>query len=177
MSVNTYTPGSTRPLVIYHGNCADGFSAAWCFWDAYKDGYEYYPGEYQKAPPDVTGRVVYLVDFSYKSFVIEQMLETAQCIIVIDHHKSAIEDLEAFEKYIEKHLSNLYHRVHKSEDDLYESKKVILIFLFVLLIIGIILLLNTILLYIIHLIISGFFTIRLPLFIQAIPKFLFGFLQ
>lgn len=27
-----------RPLVIYHGNCADGFSAAWCFWRRAPDG-------------------------------------------------------------------------------------------------------------------------------------------
>ncbi|CAF1226091.1 unnamed protein product [Rotaria sordida] len=81
------------------------------------------------------------------------------------------------EKYLEKHLSNLYCRIRKLEDGLYESKKVILTFLFVLSIIGIIILLNTILLYIIHLTISGLFTIKLPLFIQAIQKFLFDFLQ
>lgn len=33
-----------RPLVIYHGNCADGFSAAWCFWRKYGTGADYLPG-------------------------------------------------------------------------------------------------------------------------------------
>ena len=93
MSVNTYTPGSSKPLVIYHSNCADGFSAAWCFWDSYKHGVEYYPGVYQKEPPDVTGRTVYLVDFSYKLAIVEKMLEAANGVILIDHHKTAIEDL------------------------------------------------------------------------------------
>lgn len=93
MTVNTYTPGSTLPLVIYHSNCADGFSAAWCFWDAYKNGVEYYPGVYQETPPDVTGRTVFLVDFSYKLDVVTKMLETAKSIVLIDHHKTAIEDL------------------------------------------------------------------------------------
>ena len=55
-----------RPLVIYHGNCADGFSAAWCFWRKYGTGADYVAGVYQQDPPDVTGRDVYLVDFSYK---------------------------------------------------------------------------------------------------------------
>ena len=83
-----------KPLVIYHGNCADGFGAAWCFWNKYKDGVDFHPGTYSKDPPDVTGRDVYLVDFSYKRAVVEKMLETANSITLIDHHKTAIEDLE-----------------------------------------------------------------------------------
>jgi len=82
-----------KPLVIYHGNCADGFSAAWCFWRKYGEGCEYFAGVYQQPPPDVTGRVVYLVDFSYKRDVVEKMLRSAQTVMLIDHHKTAIEDL------------------------------------------------------------------------------------
>jgi oligoribonuclease NrnB/cAMP/cGMP phosphodiesterase (DHH superfamily) len=83
-----------RPLVIYHGNCADGFSAAWCFWRKYHDGADYLAGVYQQTPPDVTGRDVYLVDFSYKRAVVEQMLAQANSVCLIDHHKTAIEDLQ-----------------------------------------------------------------------------------
>lgn len=84
----------TRPLVIYHSNCADGFSAAWCFWRKYGEGADYHPGVYQKAPPDVTGRDVYLVDFSYKRPVVDEMLKMANSVTLLDHHKSAIEDLQ-----------------------------------------------------------------------------------
>ena len=83
-----------RPLVIYHGNCADGFSAAWCFWRKYRDGADYVAGVYQQDPPDVTGRDVFLVDFSYKRPVVEQMLKVAKSVTLIDHHKTAIEDLQ-----------------------------------------------------------------------------------
>lgn len=82
-----------KPIVIYHANCADGFSAAWCFWRKFKDSAEYFPGVYQQDPPDVAGRDVYLVDFSYKRPVVEQMLATARSVTLIDHHKTAIEDL------------------------------------------------------------------------------------
>ena len=75
---------SKRPLVIYHGNCADGFSAAWCFWRKYGTGADYVAGVYQQDPPDVTGRDVYLVDFSYKRAVVEQMLKTANSVCLID---------------------------------------------------------------------------------------------
>lgn len=83
-----------KPLVIYHGNCADGFSAAWCFWRKYGTGADYVAGVYQQDPPDVSGRDVFLVDFSYKRPVVEQMLKTANSVCLIDHHKTAIEDLQ-----------------------------------------------------------------------------------
>jgi len=82
-----------KPLVIYHGNCADGFSAAWCFWRKYGTGADYVAGVYQQPPPDVTGRHVFLVDFSYKRAVVEEMLKVAASVCLIDHHKTAIEDL------------------------------------------------------------------------------------
>lgn len=83
----------TKPLVIYHGNCADGFSGAWCFWRKYGNDAEYVAGVYQQEPPDVTGRCVYLVDFSYKRDVVLRMLGSAEHIVLIDHHKTALEDL------------------------------------------------------------------------------------
>ena len=99
-----------RPtLVIYHANCADGFSAAWCFHNdskTYGNAYDFYPGVYGESPPDCTGRNVILVDFSYKRAVVEEMLKTANNVILIDHHKTAIDDLasldhENFYRYID----------------------------------------------------------------------------
>ncbi|WP_233343687.1 DHH family phosphoesterase [Burkholderia cepacia] len=87
-------PGIIRPLVIYHSNCADGFSGAWCFWRKYGDGADYFAASYQKDPPDVTGRVVYLVDFSYKRDVVKAMIQNALSVTLIDHHKTALEDLD-----------------------------------------------------------------------------------
>jgi len=85
-----------NPLVIYHGNCADGFSAAWVFHnaqDALETEFDFHAGVYNDPPPDVTDRVVYLVDFSYRRTVVLEMLDKAKHIYLIDHHKTAIEDL------------------------------------------------------------------------------------
>lgn len=85
-----------EPFVIYHDPCTDGIGAAWCFWreNQLKDGaYELLPGKYQEPPPDVFGRDVFLVDFSYKREVLEVMLTYANSITMIDHHVSAIEDV------------------------------------------------------------------------------------
>lgn len=80
-------------ICIYHGNCADGFGAAYAVWKRFGDAVQYIPGTYGMAPPDVTGKAVLLVDFSFKSDVIVEMLKTAAAIFIIDHHKTAIEDL------------------------------------------------------------------------------------
>lgn len=83
---------SDKTICIYHGNCADGFGAAWAVWKAHPN-WEFYAGVHQDPPPDVSGRDVVMVDFSYKRPVIEAMLESAERILILDHHKSAMEDL------------------------------------------------------------------------------------
>lgn len=86
--------GTTKnPLCIYHGNCADGFGAAWAVWKAFDGKVDLHAGVYQNDPPDVTGRDVIVVDFSYKRPVMEALAKRASSVLVLDHHKSAIEDL------------------------------------------------------------------------------------
>ena len=82
-----------KPLCIYHGNCADGFAAAWVVRKALGGNVDFHPGVYQNKPPEVAGRDVLMVDFSYKREVIEWMRLSARSIRIIDHHKSAMEDL------------------------------------------------------------------------------------
>lgn len=82
-----------KTLCIYHGNCADGFGAAWAVRAALCDEVEFHKGVYQQEPPDVEDRDVVLVDFSYKSAVLKMMVQKANTVTVIDHHKTAEEDL------------------------------------------------------------------------------------
>ena len=89
----------TKPNVcIYHGNCADGFTSAWVVnkWAKEmhsKPEFDFHAGVYGHQPPDVTGKSVYLVDFSYKRDVLLQMARSAQEIIILDHHFTAQRDL------------------------------------------------------------------------------------
>lgn len=87
---------SANVLCIYHGNCADGFGAACAVKLALGDSVEFFPGVYQNNPPDVRGKKVVIVDFSYRREVLEKMAETAVSILVLDHHKTAQEDLAGF---------------------------------------------------------------------------------
>lgn len=79
-------------ICIFHGNCADGFGAAWVVRKAFGE-IDFHAGIYQEPPPDVTGKHVIMVDFSYKRPVLLQMAEKAHSILILDHHKTAAEDL------------------------------------------------------------------------------------
>jgi oligoribonuclease NrnB/cAMP/cGMP phosphodiesterase (DHH superfamily) len=86
----------SKVVCIYHGNCADGFTAAWVVRKIYPDA-EFIAGFYQTDPPDVTGKIVYMVDFSYKRPIMEKMVKQCEDFIHIDHHATAIKDMEGFE--------------------------------------------------------------------------------
>lgn len=92
-----------KPLCIYHGNCADGFGAAWAIRKAFgPGGVDFHAGVYQDPPPNVAGRNVILADFSYKRPVLESLLKSgdvkqAMTILILDHHKTAAADLEGLE--------------------------------------------------------------------------------
>lgn len=91
--MTTRDPAETRTICIYHANCADGFTAAWCVRMALGDQVDFIPASYGSEPPDVTGADVVIVDFSYKRPVIDRMAQSARSILILDHHKTAQADL------------------------------------------------------------------------------------
>ena len=50
-------------ICIYHGNCADGFGAAWVVRKALGADIEFHAATYGQPVPDVTGKNVVIVDF------------------------------------------------------------------------------------------------------------------
>ncbi|HEN8732266.1 TPA: phosphohydrolase [Pseudomonas putida] len=83
-------------MCIYHGNCADGFGGAWVVRKALGEQVEFVAGVHGQEPPDVTDKDVIIVDFSYKYEVMARLSWKANSIIILDHHKSAAEDLGKF---------------------------------------------------------------------------------
>jgi uncharacterized protein len=77
-----------KPLCIYHGGCDDGFAAALVVHLAMKGEVELFPAAYGKPAPDVTGREVIIVDFSYKRADMKVLADQAASILMLDHHKS-----------------------------------------------------------------------------------------
>jgi hypothetical protein len=91
-----------RPLVIYHGNsCPDGFAAAlaaWLFYDGQADflGLDHGDVRAMTDLPDVTGRTVYILDFSFSTEIMRCIDAQAGKLVMLDHHKSAAEQLTGF---------------------------------------------------------------------------------
>jgi len=93
----------TKPLVIYHGTgCLDGFGsayAAYCFFHKKKEiPAQYIAASHDDEAPDVAGREVYIVDFSYKREVLSSICEKASKVVILDHHESAQKDLSGLDE-------------------------------------------------------------------------------
>lgn len=101
-----------NPLCIYHGGCDDGFGSAWIVRKALGESVEFHPGVYGKEPPDVTERDLLLVDFSYKRPMLEALGRKAKSVLILDHHKTAAEDLTGLQAPFgpgwKRHLDNVY---------------------------------------------------------------------
>ena len=90
----------SKPLVIYHGSCLDGFGAAYAaqrHFLAQGVEAEFFAASHGEPMPECSGREVYLVDFSFKRTQMKQLCALAQTVTVLDHHISAQEDLDGLE--------------------------------------------------------------------------------
>ena len=76
-------------VVIYHGNCSDGFGAAWAAWKKFGDSAQYFAVKHNSSPPDgLVGKEVYLVDFVYSEKETEKIIKENKTVTAIDHHIS-----------------------------------------------------------------------------------------
>ncbi|MBK8467642.1 MAG: hypothetical protein IPL32_17650 [Chloracidobacterium sp.] len=82
-----------KPLVIYHANCTDGYGAAFAAWLKLGDEAEYLPMNYGESFewPEMTGREIYILDFSFPREVMEMFFARAKRVVWLDHHKTAFE--------------------------------------------------------------------------------------
>ncbi len=102
--------------IFYHSSCTDGLSAAAIFnyWIQKHDfqnkkKYHFIAGHFQMSIedlPDLSKSIVYFLDFSFKKDLFKHVLSKASKTFLIDHHKSAYDELEEFIKQPDKY--NLY---------------------------------------------------------------------
>ena len=84
---------SAVDCVIYHAECTDGFGSAYAAWKLLGNRAEYHACKHGTAPPDVKGKNVVILDFSFDNLTTKKMIEEATALVVIDHHKTAIVEL------------------------------------------------------------------------------------
>lgn len=92
----------TRPLVLYHGKgCPDGFAAALAAWLFYEGKVEFRGLDHGEVSTladlvDVTGRTVYVLDFSLSADLLTAIDACAERLVMLDHHQSAADKLAGF---------------------------------------------------------------------------------
>lgn len=83
-------------IVFYHGGCTDGFCSAWIANQVLGHTADYIPISYSQELDieRLRGKEVYVLDFSFKKDVVQKLLEVANKTIILDHHKTALEELK-----------------------------------------------------------------------------------
>jgi oligoribonuclease NrnB/cAMP/cGMP phosphodiesterase (DHH superfamily) len=83
-----------KPLVLYHGQCLDGFAAAWVAFHRFGGAAEYRAVQYgEPLRHPIDGRELTLLDFTYPRAELLEMQKRAASLLVLDHHATAQEDL------------------------------------------------------------------------------------
>ena len=86
-----------QPIVIYHGECADGFTGAWVAHQKFHGEVNLHAALHGSSPPELQDREVFLVDFAYPLQTMLEIREKARRLVVLDHHKTTAADLAGVE--------------------------------------------------------------------------------
>lgn len=88
-------------VVIYHGDCADGFSAAWVARKKFGETADYFGVHHgESVPGGLTDKEIYILDFSFPKEIMAKIVSGNKKVIVIDHHKSAEESVKMAHEYV-----------------------------------------------------------------------------
>jgi oligoribonuclease NrnB/cAMP/cGMP phosphodiesterase (DHH superfamily) len=88
MATGIATP-KQKIVVIYHGNCPDGFGGAWAAWTKFKNKAAYFGAtDRENLPFEIKNKEVYLIDYTYQPELVRQLIDDNIRVTAIDHHVS-----------------------------------------------------------------------------------------
>lgn len=88
-------------VILYHGNCPDGFGGAYAAWKKFGDAAEYRMLHHGRpAPEDITDSRVYFVDFCYPRGIMETFLKNNTSVTVLDHHEGVVEVVREIPEHV-----------------------------------------------------------------------------
>ena len=96
------TPAAPRTVILYHGNCPDGFGGAYAAWKKFGDSAEYIPLSRDAAPPtpeSLSGAALYFVDFCFPKDQMDGYVATAGSLTVLDHHEGVENVITSMPEY------------------------------------------------------------------------------
>ncbi len=77
-------------VIIYHGDCPDGFGGAYAAWKKFGARAAYLPAADRFALPcPLRGKEVYLIDYTYEEDLVRKLVRDNVRVTVIDHHVTA----------------------------------------------------------------------------------------
>lgn len=80
--------------IVYHDKCTDGFGAALVAWQKYKEQAQYIPlNHYDPVPQFEAGSKIICLDFCFSKSTLLSLSKNHQ-ILVLDHHQSALKEVE-----------------------------------------------------------------------------------
>ncbi|MDE1971299.1 MAG: hypothetical protein KGI50_07035, partial [Patescibacteria group bacterium] len=85
-------------VVIYHGGCYDGFCCAWIARKFYPNA-NFVHSYYDDKLPDVIGKDVYILDYSFPPDILTQICDVANRVVLCDHHKTFQPTAKIFKHY------------------------------------------------------------------------------
>jgi oligoribonuclease NrnB/cAMP/cGMP phosphodiesterase (DHH superfamily) len=87
-------------VVIYHGDCPDGFGGAWAAWRKLGARADYIGAKHGSLPPEeLEGREIYMIDFVYPEGITRELTRKNERVTAIDHHISAEAITKATDRY------------------------------------------------------------------------------
>jgi hypothetical protein len=90
-----------KTLILYHGNCPDGFGGAYAAWKKFGSGAEYVPLKHERPiPADAAGKDVYFIDFFDRNEFVGPIIEQAARVVVLDHHEGIADVVQAMPEHV-----------------------------------------------------------------------------
>jgi uncharacterized protein len=92
---------SPRTVVLYHGNCPDGFGGAYAAWKKFGDSAEYYSlSRTTPEPASFHGADLYFIDFCYAKEIMDRYVTEARSLVMLDHHEGVRDVIESMPEYV-----------------------------------------------------------------------------
>lgn len=90
-----------KNVIIYHGDCSDGFGGAWAAWKKFGDQADYIAAHHQEPPlADLKNKDIYFIDFIYPEAVVKKLSRQKNKIIALDHHVTAEKTVKLVDDYV-----------------------------------------------------------------------------
>lgn len=87
--------------ILYHGGCPDGFGGAYAAWKKFGNSAEYIPLKHGRPVPEgLTGKKLYFVDFCYSKEIMNDLMQRAQSVVVLDHHAGNKDVVESIPEHV-----------------------------------------------------------------------------